>query len=243
MPDAQKKDCKAAAKKMNISKIEAENTKTFVIEHQNVIETNLYDFVMKSIDETTSPVGVMPRIHVRHESFSCSYGLRNRVNNNEGKYEVWSWGVSGNNSSFIEEFETREEAENYIFQLVFKYDFISDDQRDTSYYFSIQEAESEYIKTYAANRSIDIEVSKSIFRHQKLANDIIEKRKEKRRAEAEQKKKRIKETAYLYANLIQVAEKESYKETAKKLSHAIGTRIESAVFHEAVKIVRNKTIK
>lgn len=227
---------------MNISKIEAENTKIFVFENQSVIETNLYDFVMLSVDETTSPVGVMPRIHVRHESFYCSWGLKNRVNNDEGKYEVWTWGVSGNNSSFIEEFETREEAENYIFQLVFKYDFIFDDQRDTSYYFSIQEAESELIRIYADDHGIDLEVSKSIFRHQKCVKNIIKERKAKSIIDAKNKQERIEKIASVYASMIQAIEKESYKGTAKRLSAAIGERIESAVFHRAVKIARNKEI-
>lgn len=172
---------------MEISKEEAKRINIYVVDDTDIVETKLYDFVMLSVDETTSPVGVMPRIHVRHENFSCSYGLRNRVNNNEGNYEVWTWGVKGNNPSFIEEFETREEADNYIFQLVFKYDFISDDQRDTSYYFSVQEAESELIRIYADDHGIDLEVSKSIFRHQKCANNIVKERKAKSIIDAKNK--------------------------------------------------------
>lgn len=122
---------------------EAKEISIFIIEDGEVVETNLYDHVMGSVDETTSPVGVMPRFHIRHGEMFYSTDLHGRLRttiNKEGKFEVWSWGVLGNNPRFIEEFETEEQAEDWLFQRVFEVDFMQDDQRDTSYYHSKDEA-------------------------------------------------------------------------------------------------------
>lgn len=52
-------------------------------------------------DETTSPRGVEPRIHVR-EGEEC--------------WELWSWGVNGNNPYKIGGYDTEEEAESEMYE-------------------------------------------------------------------------------------------------------------------------------
>lgn len=52
-------------------------------------------------------------------------------------------------------------------------------------------------------------------------------------------KERIAILASEYAKMISPVQGESYKQTAARLSAAIGSRIEGAVFHQAVKMVRN----
>lgn len=119
-----------------MKKQEAQSKTVFVFNYQGEIEeTNLYDHIMESKDETTSPVGVMGRLHIRHEDGHISH-----VHNDEGKYEVWTWGPSGNNPRFIGVFETEEEAEEYLFDMIYSYDFMEDDQRDTSYFDTYEEA-------------------------------------------------------------------------------------------------------
>jgi len=119
-----------------MTKKEAQSKTVYVFDYNGEIEqTNLYDFIMESKDETTSPVGVMGRLHIRHEDGHISH-----VHNDEGNYEVWTWGILGNNPRFIEEFETEEGAEEHIFDKVYSYDFMEDDQRDISYFDTYEEA-------------------------------------------------------------------------------------------------------
>ncbi len=119
---------------------EAKEQIILIIEDGEIVETSLYDHVMGSVDETTSPVGVMPRFHIRHQDKHCWYKLLNKVRNDEGKFEVWTWGVRGNNPNLIEAFDTEEQAKDWLFQRVYEVDFIQDDQRNTSYYHSKDDA-------------------------------------------------------------------------------------------------------
>lgn len=63
---------------------EAKETIIFIIENEKIEETKLYDFVMESAEMTTSPVGVMSKLHIRHEMKGCRYGRMNAVNNDAG---------------------------------------------------------------------------------------------------------------------------------------------------------------
>lgn len=82
-----------------MKKQEALNQTVFHFNNENEIEeTTLYAHIMESEDQTTTPRGVGPRIHIRE-------------NEEDGTYEIWTWGVNGNNSKFIETFDTRKDAE------------------------------------------------------------------------------------------------------------------------------------
>ena len=50
-------------------------------------------------DETTSPRGVEPRLHIRER---------------DGKFDVWTWGPAGNFPRKLDTFDTEEEAERDI---------------------------------------------------------------------------------------------------------------------------------
>ncbi len=108
---------------------EAKDTTIFTIVNGEVVKNNLYDFVMESVDETTSPRGVEPRIHVRPDE-------------DAGTFEVWTWGVRGNNPVYLMSFNTKEEAEDWVFERVFEFDFLEDDQRDISYFDTPEEAQA-----------------------------------------------------------------------------------------------------
>lgn len=106
-----------------------DNTIFYINEDLEVESTTELEFIMRSVDETTSPMGVMPRLHIRE-------------NNDENTFEVWTWGTSGNNAKFIKSFEIKEEADEFIFQKTYEYDFMEDDQRDTQYFFNEEEAQA-----------------------------------------------------------------------------------------------------
>lgn len=128
---------------------EAREDIIFAIQNNEVVETNLYDFIMASADETTSPDGAERKLHIRHESYN--WGSKGLVNNEDGLYEVWDWGFRGQAPRFLDDFETEEEAEDYIFHLVEEDDFANDDQRDTMYYNTREEAEADLAKMNAEN--------------------------------------------------------------------------------------------
>ena len=216
----------------------------FITEGFTIESDDLYSFVIKSTKETTSPIGVMSKLHIRHEDYSCSYGKRNAVNNSEGLYEVWIWGASGNGQTFLDSFETEEEAEDYIFNRTYEYDFMTDDQRDTTFYSTIEEAERELLQRYSDLWGVNIEVATQIIHHQKIADQIRKDRevqaKEEARQAAQADNERINTIAAEYAKMITPEAGESYKQTAARLSAAIGEKIEGRVFHAAVKLIRCK---
>ena len=122
---------------MKITTKEARETKIFIINEENEVEeTNLLDFVMESAEKTTSPRGVEMKLHVR----------KNKANDEEHNVHVWTWGNHGNNPKPIKEFDTEKEAEDFIFQLTHDYDFMPDDQRDTAYYETREDAELDIIE-------------------------------------------------------------------------------------------------
>lgn len=86
-------------------------------------------------------------------------------------------------------------------------------------------------KALAEKEGIDIEVAYSILRKRQLIDNELYKRQEREFAE------RIESQAKTYVDLIE-PRKESYAQTCDRLKEAIGTRIESAVFHSAVRMIR-----
>lgn len=108
----------------------ASETVIFVIENNKVVETNLYDHVIESAEETTSPIGISTKIFV-HE------------NEEDGTWEVRSWGVGGRGpSKLVTSHLSEDEAEDEWFTRIHDYDFMPDDQRDTEYWLTEEEAEA-----------------------------------------------------------------------------------------------------
>lgn len=102
----------------------------FINENLEVEEMSEYEFIMLSADETTTPRGVGMRWHTRE-------------NEETNMIEVWTWGVRGNNPRYLEQFQTIEEADQFIFEKTYEYDFMEDDQRPTWYTENKEEAEEE----------------------------------------------------------------------------------------------------
>jgi hypothetical protein len=120
---------------------EAKNTEIFIINDESKVEkTNLYDHVIISEAETTTPYGVVPRYFVEEEY--------------DGKWVISSWGIGGNNYSRLIDadyrdeysrgysfYDSKEEAEDALFNIIFEVEFMKDDQRDTWYSHCKEEAE------------------------------------------------------------------------------------------------------
>jgi hypothetical protein len=85
---------------------------------REVYTTTLKEYLRQyGADETTTPRGIGPRIHIRPKMVDFD-GQGNEVY----KYEIWSWGPSGNNPRFIgEEFEKEEEAELALYDYYYDY--------------------------------------------------------------------------------------------------------------------------
>ena len=124
---------------------------------------NLYDFVMKS--QTLGETG----------------SLFVKENEEEETFEVRRFGFRGNGSKVITTFETEEEAEDYVFNSVYDYDFYKDDQRDTQYFYTEEDAEECMIERISESWNLDKDVVKSYLRHL----EIVTNAKNERRIKAE----------------------------------------------------------
>jgi hypothetical protein len=229
---------------------EAKNqTIYFVNRSYEVKETNLYDFVMESAHETTTPRGVGRKLHIRDKERECACWdgekdtfdplCKKCYKGTEFVYQVWTWGPNGNRQRFIIAFDTEEEAEDYIFNYIKDTDFDFDDQRNTMYHHTEQEALHEAISTYAERADISYEVAEHLFRKREIVKTL---RHEKEQEAIREHQKFIENQAAIYAKMINPVEGEKYKETANRLSERIGMRISKTIFHTAVKMVRKLNI-
>lgn len=121
---------------------QARNTTVFVINNykNEIEEITLFDHIIESAEETTSPRGVEHKLYI------------NEGEDKEGNL-VWflkEW-KPGGKSHIIDKFPTEEAADEEKFQRIWKYDFMTDDQRDTMYWSTREEAEAE-LKERIANQ-------------------------------------------------------------------------------------------
>lgn len=66
-----------------------------VLDNLGIISGTLADMCRRYADETTTPEGIAPRMHIRGT-------------------ELWTWGVSGNNPALVATFKTDEEAKHAL---------------------------------------------------------------------------------------------------------------------------------
>ena len=116
---------------------EAKQKTVYVIDYDGKVkETSLYEHIMESHEQTTTPIGVAGRIFIRH------VGSRKQRIDKDMPYEVWDWGHQGNNERHLISFRTRKEAEQWLFEYVREVHFEADDQRDTSFFDTKEEAQA-----------------------------------------------------------------------------------------------------
>lgn len=225
---------------------EAQDTTVFVVEDNEIEEVNLYDFIMESVDETTTPRGVAPRdfieeIEIKEDDEYYLWDEFRHLTDEEKEkggvvYTISSWGASGNNYSQGDRYYMDEEyAENEFFKGVWEYDFLPDDQRNTCYYESFEEAGEDLYEGLSCEWCCDIEVVKSVLRKQEVVEigrkkqiELIEKT----------ERERVEKLVDIYSKMIEKQEDENYKTTCARLSKAIGSKIEGKVFHKSVKEIR-----
>lgn len=93
--------------------------------NDEIEEINYGELVEIFRDETTTPKGVGARIHIRE-------------NKEHGTYDLWTWGVQGNNPAYIKSYDTEEEA---IFTLYETYEWDMNEQDQHSVNFADTEEE------------------------------------------------------------------------------------------------------
>jgi hypothetical protein len=210
-----------------MTKKEAQNEVIYTINSDlRIEENNLYDFVMESAEKTTSPRGVEMKLHIRE-------------NQEEGTFDVYNWGFRGQNLTLVQSFDTEEEAEDFIFERTFQYDFIADDQRNTCYFYTKEHAIESLIEIMADKYGIYEYVAKSILRHQLKADELRVIKEKEHAKKIEEYNERVHQLVPIYAKLIE-KKQESFKETCHRLNEAIGSRIENRIFFGAVKLIRSK---
>jgi hypothetical protein len=215
--------------------------------HQNgfeIEETTLYNWVMRFIDETTSPRGIEARLHIREKEKVCACwneeeetydaNCKKCYKGTQNVYQLWTWGVRGNNPSLIAVFDTEDEANDEFFRITYEHDFLNA-YESIEYFDSEEDAYENAIETLADRRNISIDVAKRYVSFVQYCKIASIKRKENT---AKEETERVSRIAQEYSTMIQRLDGESYKETCKRLSDAIGSRIEGKVFHQAVKLIR-----
>jgi len=211
-------------------------------------KTNLLDLVMSSAEETTSPRGVAKKLHIREKEQTCSCwneeedtfdpDCKKCDKGHEVVYQLWTWGISGNNPKLIETYDTETEAEDELFNKTYEYDFINGTDVDTSYYETIEEAFQQALEHFAERSGKSIACIVRYMKFVEFCNDLYAARAEKVALEY---KKEVETLSDHYATMLE-PEQESYKQTADRLSAVIGEKIDGKVFHATVKKIRAKKL-
>jgi hypothetical protein len=123
-----------------LSAQQARETKIFVIENEEITETTLFDHVCESAEETTSPRGVMTKLFIQEKDVEV------KSDDIDGhcvqKYDLRIWESNGC-ARVIDTYDTEEEAQDEWYTRTYNHDFLPDDQRDTMYWNTREEAEAE----------------------------------------------------------------------------------------------------
>lgn len=176
---------------MKNSKQLAEETTIFIVNKNLIEETNLYDFVMISEDETTSPRGVAPRIFYEKNEQILYRFIDNIVidefdyeelNDEDRKFytietnewfEMRTWGCTGNREKSLGyRFDTEEEAQNFIYEGIYNFDFQGDCNRRTYYHLTYEDALNEVIENYCDEFDISQETAKHIYRKELILAEL-----------------------------------------------------------------------
>jgi hypothetical protein len=138
------------------TRINAKNQTIFFIENKEVKKDTLFNFVIESADETTTPRGVGMRLFVEETENEAGVTL----------FEVMTWGATGSSlrsTGFI--YDNEIDAEEYIWQRTYRM-FEIDGTRDTLYFNSEVAATEALIERLAEEWRVDLEVAASILKKQ-----------------------------------------------------------------------------
>ena len=212
--------------------------------NSKIEKTSFREFVMESVDETTTPKGVAPRFFVdkltaeENEEiwFEDLIGYF-EIKEGEEYFTISSWGIGGNHYHKGESFySTHEAAELAFFQYVYDRDFLNDDQRDTTYFEEEDEARIALFDRIVDILEVSTEVAEHLYRKQQCLENL---RLEKALKTLQEEKRRVEILAEAFAKLIEPQE-ESYKQTCQRLAKALDFKANRKEFHLAVKLIRKR---
>lgn len=146
---------------------EAQETTIYIVNRNNMIEeTNLYDHVMnfESENKLTSEY---------HEDEEIDEETGTITDN--GKWRLRYHRVNRPSHLLDEEFETEEEADDEIFDRIYRIDFERANE-DTLYFYSEEEARRDIIYVMSGEFDIDKDVAANIYRKQVI---VFEERKKR----------------------------------------------------------------
>jgi hypothetical protein len=254
-----KKDRRAAAKKMKTNFEEI----VYVVNGLKIEEMTYGSYLNDYWnDETTTPEGIANRTQVRailldsdgylvdysRDESNLSpdfYSEPEKIDEDgnvtksayipEIKYGLFTWSGAHGSGPLKwngDSYDTEEEAYNEILK-GFEHDYQTKSLNVPQCYFTIEEAKDAIAEGFGK----PYEVIERYFRFK----DFCEQKKLEQTKIAKQKEaERCEKLTAIYAEMIDKIEGESYKETCTRLSVAIGSRIESKVFHASVKKIRTK---
>ena len=145
----------------------------------------------------------------------------------------WNYDSKDERKFYLSQEQVDEEIFNCKLENCFQFEYI---------FYTKEEAFDFMCETYSGDNYLDLEVSISILRKREI---IQKKRAEIKAVEDAISREKYKaqnkindELALVYAKAFDRIEGESYKETAKRLSDTLTSRLDSQVFHKAVKLIR-----
>ena len=213
------------------------------IENYKIVEDSYRNYLRDfGGDETTTPRGVAPRMHIREEEEECICG---GIDKNCWKcdgtgiikgFQIWSWGASGNHPYFVgTKFDTEEEAELEIYDYYRNY--VENHNDNAPIWFDTFESA---LQDIAEVLDLKFEVVQSLWHHKQLRDELKKKRSENMKKNIEQQKTEDKKLVDSLIASIVFNEGESYQTTCNHLEAVLPRRIAGSVFHKAVKEIRNK---
>lgn len=112
---------------------EAKQTTVFTYDENGAYSVNLHDFIMESADKTTTPHGIDYICYIRE---------------NENGWDLRKWVAHGSQSFLVGTVETEMDAKEWLWD---KHciAFDEDDQRNTSHYSTLEEAQDAYKESYS----------------------------------------------------------------------------------------------
>lgn len=250
---------------MNLS--EAKEKTVFEIQGDKVIERNLYEKMYDSIDETTTPRGVAPRMFVEElefvvdpNDFDDEDDLESEFRSIETRYRrtnksdfkelpngtfvlnyftISNWGCTGNKyKNGSSDWTMTFLTQEEVDEEMFEF-LKRDYNADWDNSCNCYDTKDEAIEVIAERNELSFEVMKSIIKKQELIDSI---REERNKIKREKNREQINELAKIYSKNIEKISGENYKETCKRLSDSLNIKLPSTAFHMAVKMIRNSPL-
>lgn len=137
----------------NYTAKQAQEKQVFVINYRGLIEkTSLFEHVMESATEVTSPRGVAPKLFIEQiEIFG---------ENESETFELRRW--EGSKYRVVNSYQTYEEAEQELFETIYEVDYTNDDSRNCNWFETESEALSDLAEPFTYELNLSSETALSV---------------------------------------------------------------------------------